>query len=201
MSSLLSAAGLVLTLASISQAAPFVYNKNLLPRNSVQASPGAATYDYVVVGGGTAGLAIAARLSENGSRSVAVIEAGTYYESFGNTSEIPLFGPSWTGKDPEDTNPNLDWGFVTIPQTVSTYRSWGLGYVGLTLYDREFSVQRSTILEENVWEAAAPVTTWAISEARKARTNSGLTWSGTTRTPMTIGCPTSKRVSISPLRT
>lgn len=116
MNSLLSAAGLVLTLASISQAAPFEYNKNLLPRNSVQATPGAATYDYVVVGGGTAGLAIAARLSESGSRSVAVIEAGTYYESFGNTSEIPLFDTLWTGKDPEDTNPNVDWGFVTIPQ-------------------------------------------------------------------------------------
>lgn len=162
MNSLLSAAGLLLTLASVSQAAPFEYNKNLLPRNSVQASPGAATYDYVVVGGGTAGLAIAARLSEKGSRSVAVIEAGTYYESFGNTSEIPLFDTLWTGKDPEDTNPNLDWNFVTIPQRVSNQHSRCLGHKGLTLYDREFSMQRSTILEENVWEAAAPVTTWAI---------------------------------------
>ncbi|THZ18026.1 putative choline dehydrogenase [Aureobasidium pullulans] len=116
MSFLFSAAGLFLTLVSVSQAAPFVYNKNLLPRNSVQATPGAAIYDYVVVGGGTAGLAIAARLSEDGSRSVAVIEAGTYYESFGNTSEIPLFDSSWTGKDPKDTNPNLDWNFVTVPQ-------------------------------------------------------------------------------------
>jgi len=200
MNSLLSAAGLVLTLASISQAAPFEYKKNLLPRNSVEASPGAATYDYVVVGGGTAGLAMAARLSEKGSRSVAVIEAGTYYESFGNTSEIPLFDTLWTGKDPEDTNPNVDWGFVTIPQKVSNHHSWGLGRVGLTLYDREFSMQRSTTLAVNVWEAAAPVTTWAISEPRKARTNSGPTWSETTRTHTTIGCPTSKRVSISPLR-
>ncbi|KAH0365104.1 putative choline dehydrogenase, partial [Aureobasidium melanogenum] len=116
MSSFLGAAALVLTLASISQVAPFVYNMNLLPRNSVQANPGAATYDYVVVGGGTAGLAMAARLSEDGSRSVAVIEAGTYYESFGNTSEIPLFDSTWTGKDPSDTNPSVDWDFVTVPQ-------------------------------------------------------------------------------------
>ena len=145
MNFLLSAAGLVLTLASVSQAAPFEYNKNLLPRNSVQASPGAATYDYVVVGGGTAGLAIAARLSEKG-----------------NTSEIPLFDTLWTGKDPKDTNPNLDWNFVTIPQKVSNQHSRCLGHKGLTLYDREFSMQRSTILEENVWEAAAPVITWVI---------------------------------------
>jgi hypothetical protein len=176
MSFLFSAAGLFLTLASISQAAPFVYNKNLLPRNSVQATPGSAIYDYVVVGGGTAGLAIAARLSEDGSRSVAVIEAGTYYESFGNTSEIPLFDSSWTGKDPKDTNPNLDWDFVTVPQKVSNYCSCCWGYSKLIRYDRECSVQRFTTLEANVWEVAALVTTWAISEAPKALTNSGLTW-------------------------
>ena len=39
-----------------------------------------ATYDYVVVGGGTAGLTIASRLSENTSISVAVIEAGSLYQ-------------------------------------------------------------------------------------------------------------------------
>ncbi|GAA5921451.1 hypothetical protein JCM3775_003055 [Rhodotorula graminis] len=35
------------------------------------------TFDYVIVGGGTAGLALASRLSENSSLSIAVIEAGT----------------------------------------------------------------------------------------------------------------------------
>lgn len=38
-----------------------------------------AAFDYVIVGGGTAGLTLAARLSEDPSTSVAVIEAGTYY--------------------------------------------------------------------------------------------------------------------------
>lgn len=38
------------------------------------------TFDYVVVGGGTAGLAIAARLAENSSVSVAVVEAGGFYQ-------------------------------------------------------------------------------------------------------------------------
>lgn len=40
-----------------------------------------ATYDYIVVGGGTAGLAVAYRLAEDGTRSVAVVEAGAVFES------------------------------------------------------------------------------------------------------------------------
>lgn len=38
-----------------------------------------AIFDYVIVGGGTAGLTLAARLSEDSSVLVAVVEAGTYY--------------------------------------------------------------------------------------------------------------------------
>ena len=34
------------------------------------------SYDYIVVGGGTAGLAVAARLSESGLSTVGVLEAG-----------------------------------------------------------------------------------------------------------------------------
>lgn len=39
-----------------------------------------STYDYVIVGGGTAGLTMAARLSEDSGTTVAVIEAGTFYQ-------------------------------------------------------------------------------------------------------------------------
>lgn len=38
------------------------------------------TYDYVVIGGGTAGLTIAARLAEDSDVSVAVVEAGGFYQ-------------------------------------------------------------------------------------------------------------------------
>ena len=37
-------------------------------------------FDYVIVGGGTAGLVVAMRLAENGSNTVAVIEAGGFYD-------------------------------------------------------------------------------------------------------------------------
>ena len=39
-----------------------------------------ATFDYIIVGGGTAGLTLANRLSEDSSVQVAVIEAGTFYQ-------------------------------------------------------------------------------------------------------------------------
>lgn len=39
-----------------------------------------ASYDYVVVGGGTGGLAIAARLAEDNNATVAVVEAGGFYQ-------------------------------------------------------------------------------------------------------------------------
>ena len=38
------------------------------------------TFDYVVVGAGTAGLTMANRLSQSGRYTVAVIEGGTFYQ-------------------------------------------------------------------------------------------------------------------------
>jgi len=59
-----------------------------------------ATYDYVIVGGGTAGLTMASRLSEKRGISVAVIEAGTLYQVHNTTnpqlpsSELTYFSRS-----------------------------------------------------------------------------------------------------------
>lgn len=81
---------------------------------------GNTTFDYVIVGGGNAGLTIASRLSEQQSVRVAVIEAGNYYEhTSGNFSAIPGNDVYYNGKDPKDTNPLLDWDFTTTPQAVS----------------------------------------------------------------------------------
>lgn len=74
-------------------------------------------FDYVVVGGGQAGLTVAARLAENTSMSIGVIEAGSFYElTNGNLSEIPSFDSWFTGKDTDDWQPGIDWGFITEPQ-------------------------------------------------------------------------------------
>lgn len=84
----------------------------------------AKSYDYVIIGGGTAGLVVAARLSEDPNVSVAVLEAGE------NRLNDPLIdGPNtftqlW-GK------PEYDWSFRTVPQkgTVGRAHGWIRGKV------------------------------------------------------------------------
>ncbi|KAL4765822.1 GMC family oxidoreductase [Aspergillus foveolatus] len=78
---------------------------------------GNALFDYIIVGGGNAGLTLASRLSENSTVRVAVIEAGTFYERVtGNESIIPGNGGLYEGKAASITNPLVEWGFMTTPQ-------------------------------------------------------------------------------------
>ncbi|KAL9003148.1 MAG: hypothetical protein Q9188_003970 [Gyalolechia gomerana] len=76
-----------------------------------------ATYEYIVVGGGTAGLTLATRLAEQQSGRVAVIEAGGFYEiGNGNISQIPAGDGTYAGTSTDDWQPLVDWGYVTTPQ-------------------------------------------------------------------------------------
>ena len=86
---------------------------------SIKASSQNKTFDYVVIGGGTAGLAIATRLAESLSHTVAVIEAGGFYEQDnGNLSTVPGYCTFFAGTDHDNFNPLVDWGFSTQPQKV-----------------------------------------------------------------------------------
>ena len=112
---------ILLYLALLSCAAaeliPLPSTNRQLPKGSSIAYPGNASFDYVVVGGGTAGLTIASRLAKNPAISVAVIEAGGFYEAdSGNVSVVPGYSTFYAGTDPEDTDPEIDWNFVTTPQ-------------------------------------------------------------------------------------
>ena len=74
-----------------------------------------------MIGGGTAGLTTAARLASNPSISVAVIEAGGFYEQDnGNYSVLPglcLSSPFLAATPVFPQNPLVDWGLVSVPQT------------------------------------------------------------------------------------
>ncbi|RYP44791.1 hypothetical protein DL768_008782 [Monosporascus sp. mg162] len=73
------------------------------------------SFDYVIVGGGTAGLTVANRLTEDPAVTVAVIEAGTFIENIvGNISQVPAYVN--TLQRAAATNRALGWGFKTTPQ-------------------------------------------------------------------------------------
>lgn len=66
-------------------------------------------YDYVICGGGTAGLVIAARLTENPDVTVGVIEAGK------NRLDDPLVDTPATFPYMLN-NKEYDWAYNTVPQ-------------------------------------------------------------------------------------
>lgn len=65
-------------------------------------------YDYIIVGGGTSGLVVANRLSEDYNVSVAVIEAGDVELYNTNVSDTSKYGAA-LGTD-------IDWQYQSAPQ-------------------------------------------------------------------------------------
>ena len=66
-------------------------------------------YDYIIVGGGTSGLVVASRLTEDPNISVLVLEAGS------NRLEDPRIAAP--GLAPSTfSDPEFDWRFTSPPQ-------------------------------------------------------------------------------------
>ncbi|KAF4309876.1 Glucose-methanol-choline oxidoreductase [Botryosphaeria dothidea] len=83
-----------------------------------------ATYDYVVVGGGTAGNTIGVRLAEAGY-SVAIIEAGGYYQIGKPLLTTSPAGDVFNiGMSMSDASPLVDWMFETQPQDGANGRTF-----------------------------------------------------------------------------
>jgi choline dehydrogenase-like flavoprotein len=78
-------------------------------------------FDYVILGGGTAGMVVAGRLSENPNITVAVIEAGKGEETNPNVTNPAGLG---LGK-----NTRIDWQYQSVPQIFSGNQTliWSAG--------------------------------------------------------------------------
>ncbi len=74
----------------------------------------ADTFDYIIVGAGTAGCVLAARLSEDPSVSVALLEAG------GPDDDPAIHVPAMVGK--AIGNPRNGWGYTSTPQVHVDHR-------------------------------------------------------------------------------
>ncbi|XP_053381067.1 glucose dehydrogenase [FAD, quinone]-like [Mercenaria mercenaria] len=110
-------------------------------------------YDYVIIGGGSAGSVVAARLSEDTESKVLLLEAGGHYAESENF-HIPLF---WTVSQQTE----YDWQFYTETQTKSLLGLkdkrgiWPRGKVlGGTSILNAMQYTRGSPFDYNEWAAA-----------------------------------------------
>lgn len=93
----------------------------------------AKSFDYVIIGGGTAGLLVANRLSENPAITVAIIDPGSDQRSNPNTTD-PLL---WMNNADSPVN----WAYASVPQEGLAGRSLdyqaGKGIGGTSLINGE----------------------------------------------------------------
>jgi choline dehydrogenase-like flavoprotein len=73
-----------------------------------------AAKDFIIIGGGTAGLVVAARLTEDPSISVLVLEAGSDRTADPRIN-VPAMWPSVLGSN------DFDWNYPTTPQVSTLY--------------------------------------------------------------------------------
>ncbi|KAM0751714.1 alcohol oxidase [Meredithblackwellia eburnea MCA 4105] len=109
----------------------------------------ATSYQYIIVGGGTSGLALASRLTEDPTRTVLVIEAGTAADN-----ALPgVFIPGLAGTT---FHTNIDWNFTTTAQEDADGRSiyWPRGKILSGSSALNFMVQtRGDKAEYDAWNA------------------------------------------------
>lgn len=118
-------------------------------RNIVSHSELLSSYDFIVVGGGTAGLVLASRLSEDANTTVLVLEAGDTGDAVADSINIPgnaYYKSLWSS--------SYNWNFSTHsqPNVGNRVLSWPRGKVlgGSSAMNGMYSVRPSQI-ELDAW--------------------------------------------------
>ncbi|KAJ8481388.1 hypothetical protein ONZ51_g6039 [Trametes cubensis] len=125
------------------------YGRDLRRRNIVYDGQIADSYDFVVVGGGTAGLAIASRLSEDSNTTVLVLEAGDTGDAVADRINVPV-NAYYSGLP----GSSYDWQYTTVKQPNAGNRAlpWPRGKVlgGSSAMNGMYTVRPSKI-EVDAW--------------------------------------------------
>jgi len=131
---------------------------NLYRRALISDSEVKESYDYVIAGGGLAGLVLASRLTENPSLSVLVLEAGKSGDQVKDRINEPAgaYYSSIVGTE-------YDWQHVTVPQPHLNNRviSWPRGKIlgGSSAMNAMYLVRPSSI-EMNAWQEIIGSPNW-----------------------------------------
>lgn len=127
----------------------FCYPSRMRKRNIVSQSELLSSYDFVIVGGGTAGLVLASRLSEDANTTVLVLEAGDTGDAVAGSINIPgnaYYQSLW--------NSPYNWNFSTLGQANAGNRvlPWPRGKVlgGSSAMNGMYSVRPSQV-ELDAW--------------------------------------------------